>query len=1153
MPVHWSRSLRTIAVGLAAVALAGSGTISTAGEAAEARGRDANPRIEAVDGHDQRVETFSSQRPVAPGMALTSFDMYGPDGFTGDPTWLQGSLLEVDLTGDVSVDRIFPGRVAAREPLTTQADRAGAVAAVNGSYFDINNSGAPWGVAVQGGELLQSPHIDDPRGACPDCSVMISEQGLGSIGEIFFEGTIRLPDGSTVRLDAINKPELQVEGGIVAFTPTWGTWSRNRPTQDTEQKVEVLVVDGAVAEISDVPGEGQLPEKSFALVGRGDGAAALADLAAGDPVEIEYDFRAPDDQQIRAALSGRQMLVVDGVVQGLSASNNTPEPRTAVGFSEDGTQMYLLTVDGRQPAFSEGIGLTELAEMMVELGAHNALNLDGGGSTTIVAREPGGDHVQPENRPSGVEQRPVPDGLGFFVPQGSGRLEGFWVESVIDPDRSSGTAFVPPLRPHRVFPGLTRTLTAAGYDEMYSPADPPGQARPVWRSDDHRVGSADRDGVFTARAPGDVTVTAALGRARGEIDLTVLDELTRIDTMPERITLTDAEATAQFDVIGYDTEGYSAPIEPADVDLDYDTSLIDITATESGRLEVSANRGAGSTMVTVEVDDATTIVPVTIGLEEVVVTDFENADEWEYLGVRAAGTAVSTENGFAGTGLKLDFDFTQNTDTTRGVGAWPPGRFLEIPGQPRELRLWANTSGRGLRARVEVFDATGRLLPALEHGFVDEPGWRQLRYAVPPDVTYPLALRRFYFNELRGGSYEDVMVVDELTAMVPPEVDVPAEDPVVDPIVVPGSTVESKGWRFAVLADAQVDAGDPGSDAVERTRATLREIRDTDAEFAIVNGNFVADGTAENLAFARKILDEELDGEVPYFYVPGDRELDGGTLDDFRAEFGPTPQVIDHRGTRFVLLNTSNFSYRESDWAQLPLVREQLDAAATDDTVTSVVVVQHLPLRDPTSTQLRQLLDRKEAATVEGWLSEFQAETGKAVAFAGAHAGLFHAGRADGVPSVLNGHAGARSDLTGADGGFTGWSLWGVSTAGRPADDAGWIVSELRPHVDDLAVDAPATVDVGSTALVRATVHQDGVAVPVRYPVSADWFGSDNVHVGPADEAEPGHVAAFDPATGELTALDAGTVTLGVTVNATTDETEIELEGRGRAEGGSVG
>jgi 3',5'-cyclic AMP phosphodiesterase CpdA len=592
-------------------------------------------------------------------------------------------------------------------------------------------------------------------------------------------------------------------------------------------------------------------------------------------------------------------------------------------------------------------------------------------------------------------------------------------------------------------------------------------------------------------------------------------------------------------VTGYDSRGFAAPVEPADVELDIDESVARVSVTEDGRFEVRAATDSGATVATVRVAGVETSFAVTVGLEETVVADFEDAADWSYFGERADGGVAAAE-GRDGAAVGLTYDFTASTGTRTG-GVLPPGRELEIPGQPQELRAWVHAEGNGEWASLQVWDGSGQLLPALRAGYLDEPGWQQLVFEVPPGTRYPLSLRRLYFAETDpGAGYHGEVVVDELTAMVPPPVDLPSAEPVVDPVVAPGRAVAGQDWRFAVLSDAQFVARAPDSGIVAQTRRALREIRASDAEFLVINGDLVDEAAPEDFALARRILDEELEGELPYYYVPGNHEVSEGTLDNFREAFGETRHVVDHHGTRFIFLDTARFSYRAGDWSQLPLLREELDRAADDPAVSSVVVAQHVPLRDPLPTRASELSDRKEAATVEGWLAEFQSGSGKGAAFIGAHVGVFHADRVDGVPYVINGNVGKNPSAGPADGGFTGWSLWGVDTGGDPAED--WVATELRPHVDGLVLEAPASVGVGEEVEVTATVDNDGTAVPVLYPVSADWSGSDGVHIGPAGDAGADHVAAFDPATGRFSALGEGTVDLAVTVNGVTEQVTIALK-----------
>ncbi|QJE95354.1 phosphodiester glycosidase family protein [Luteolibacter luteus] len=89
-------------------------------------------------------------------------------------------------------------------------------------------------------------------------------------------------------------------------------------------------------------------------------------------------------------------------------------PRTALGVSREGLYVYLLVVDGRQQGFSEGMTLVELAEWMKQLGCWDAMNLDGGGSSTMVIK--GGDGAPKIlNSPSGGSQRSVGNHLGIHA------------------------------------------------------------------------------------------------------------------------------------------------------------------------------------------------------------------------------------------------------------------------------------------------------------------------------------------------------------------------------------------------------------------------------------------------------------------------------------------------------------------------------------------------------------------------------------------------------------------------------------------------------------------------------------------------------------------------------------------------------------------
>lgn len=118
------------------------------------------------------------------------------------------------------------------------------------------------------------------------------------------------------------------------------------------------------------------------------------------------------------AVSGMGIFVRDGRYSGGPASWETREPRTAVALDASGKRLLLVVVDGRQPNYSEGMTLPELANTIIAHGGRTALNLDGGGSSTLVTRDNDG-RASVLNSPIHTRipgrERPIANHLGIFA------------------------------------------------------------------------------------------------------------------------------------------------------------------------------------------------------------------------------------------------------------------------------------------------------------------------------------------------------------------------------------------------------------------------------------------------------------------------------------------------------------------------------------------------------------------------------------------------------------------------------------------------------------------------------------------------------------------------------------------------------------------
>jgi hypothetical protein len=118
------------------------------------------------------------------------------------------------------------------------------------------------------------------------------------------------------------------------------------------------------------------------------------------------------------AISGNLMLVDNGKSRATSDGEDTPQPRTAVALDKPRRQLIFLVVDGRQPGYSEGATLKELADLILEFGGHSGMNMDGGGSSTLVMEGGNGRAVllnSPIDHNIPGKERTVGNHLGIFA------------------------------------------------------------------------------------------------------------------------------------------------------------------------------------------------------------------------------------------------------------------------------------------------------------------------------------------------------------------------------------------------------------------------------------------------------------------------------------------------------------------------------------------------------------------------------------------------------------------------------------------------------------------------------------------------------------------------------------------------------------------
>lgn len=669
-----------------------------------------------------------SEQPIGPGVKLLRWTQpQGPNALFAVEVDTAQPLVRLG----VSVGR---GGTLGLEPISRQAERVTQpnrypIAGINGDFFyypSTTQPGIPTNAVVLQDEVIRTPF----NRSC----LLVAADGTPSIRILKAVSRVTRPGGVPRMLDGVN--QTRGANQLVLYTPWYGPTTRTGK-DGTEVYLEperFPLTYGAdmtarVRAVQSGTGGAPLAAGKWVLSGAGPAADFLKALAPDDSVVIRIDFDPalkPGDQVIgggpRLVRDGKAAMEAEG--GNLNGSfSSTLHPRTAVGFN--GKKVYLLVVDGRTPGYSAGMSLPELAAAMADLGCTDALNLDGGGSSTLWVR---GSVV---NRPSDGRERAVANGLLVFSTAPHG-------EAVrVAPSSTQILAL----------PGAETPLTAVGEDQYYNPV--PLAADAIWSVEPASLGAI-AGGRFTAAVPTTLDpgkeyasgrLNVAAGAARGSVAVRVYARPARVEVLPAspRVGL---NTQASFTVRAFNAEGKPLLL-PAAVQWDASPEVGAIDA--KGTLATGAVAGKGLVRATVAGGTGAAQVEVVEGASRAL-EDFENASEWRVqLSGGAVGTAAVTE-GTAHSGkraLHLGYDFSAGAGTRAvyALGTRPLG-------QPLALKLWVYGDGQGEWLRVRIRDAKKMTYTLDAVRKVDwKDAWREVRVPISEDIPGPVTLEAIYVVE----------------------------------------------------------------------------------------------------------------------------------------------------------------------------------------------------------------------------------------------------------------------------------------------------------------------------------------------------------------------------------------------------------------------
>ncbi len=577
------------------------------------------------------------------------------------------------------------------------------LAAVNSDFF-FTGSGVPTGMTIQNRRLVTSDGAWNAVGFFSDGSAIIGAPKLSI--------SLTNQSGLTWPIYALNN--VRTSAGIYLYTQDFDKTTRTTAA-GTEvvlqtngydqlrlgQPLEAYVV--SVSQRSNTPiGEGQLV---LSLTTQNTPNYSLERLTPGERVTIMASTQDPAWHDVEWSTGGGNMLVRNGQIT-TDATGTSREPRTLLGVRADGS-VVVVESDGRQASLGVGLTLPEAAQLMLDQGCRDVVNLDGGGSSILAASYPGYDPAVLSS-PSDGKPRACATYL-MFAATGS------------DQGRSYGTVVYP--RSATVLAGGSVPVHAISYNENYL----------GFLEDSSRLTATDGevvDGIFYAPDQAmDCLVTTRDDNCQ-DAQITVTDRMDTLRLTREGRTVTalalDREQTVDLDVQAFDSL--------REIYCD-DAQFLFSTEGGIGQIDsqgvFTAGQATASGSITAAYGSYSVTIPVTVtGKAGGILEDFESAADWGVVGSGQASAQRITDlskvrYGAAAMGLTYS---GQEGDSAEYLFPQPPA----LDGATH-LTLCARGTGNW-NLLFQLSDGSVQTVPFT----LEDSGWNGISVAAPAGAAYLL-------------------------------------------------------------------------------------------------------------------------------------------------------------------------------------------------------------------------------------------------------------------------------------------------------------------------------------------------------------------------------------------------------------------------------
>ncbi|NLY45286.1 MAG: phosphodiester glycosidase family protein [Tissierella sp.] len=806
------------------------------------------------------IYTSQNQEHLASGVTHENIKKFTALG------WWNINVIRIDLENEYTdLKGLFNKDGASkRDTVSNMVEKHDVVAGVNGDYFNYSPLPSSLGGLISDNEVIISPI--ELAYALP--SFYLTNDNVGGVD--YLDRSIVVTDldnGTRIGINTLNKVTSEFDT-LTLLDRNWGDKSvGNRFHKDL---VEVIVDDGEIKDIRVGQAATDIPKDGYVIAGRGSRAEVLQQLTVGSKVKLDVSTT-PNVDKIKFAIGGGSIILKDGELSLTNINSTGSNPRTGIGINKDNTEAILVTIDGRDSSF-KGVSQEMFGAIMKDLGAYNALNLDGGGSTTMAIKPLGEDKAKVVNKPSEGSQRLVINGVGVVSNAPKGELSYLKVST----------------EDNKMFVNTTRYISVKGYDENHNPIqlDPSLLSFSV-----EGVEGNFEYNKFKATTAGKANIIADYNGIKGNLELTILETAKDITANIKEFNI---DVNSKYNLptyYGKDSKGTEARIYLEDVDF---TITGDIGFIENGVFHSSDSPKGGA--ITARAGEGVDNILVSIGTESKLVDSFEDSSKYKFVPFPESVLGSVNQSNDAKEGnssISLKYDFSQGGNTRAAyIMLNPETSGITLEGKPKNLGLWVKGDNSGSWLRAIAIDSKGTEHYLSFKQNIDWEDWQYVNASIPNNVSYPIKLERIYVVEtdsLRQQSGE--ILIDGLNAYYPPQVgnlELPTETELKDELNRKSDILED-GFTFAVAKEPKNINEITGYDASKSITSIMNQSK------IGITLNSASEKFQSNLnTFAH------IDGSKAY-------------------------STNKHMNTLFINLNSSKNGIRETDPAQWLKLRQDLE------------------------------------------------------------------------------------------------------------------------------------------------------------------------------------------------------------------------------------